>query len=129
MGYVYIAVGGSLGALARYFVSKFVGTHMEDIFPYGTMVANLSGSFFMGFLFEFFEQSLVSPGLRNLIAVGFIGAYTTFSTFMLESVNLMRAGEYRLAAWNLVASNVLGVAFVFSGLVASRYMLQWITHR
>jgi CrcB protein len=120
----YIALGGSIGALARYGLSKTVHLRVSDIFPWGTLAVNLTGCFLIGFFFEMFETIVIPADLRSFIAIGFIGAYTTFSTYGLESINLLRDGEIKLFVFNLLFSTVLGLLLVAAGLYASRFLLK-----
>jgi CrcB protein len=117
---LFIALGGSLGAVARYGVSSYVLTAVSEIFPWGTLIVNLSGSFLMGVVIELFEHTIVPPNLRSLITIGFLGAYTTFSTYSMETVNLLRDGEVRLATTNFLLSNVLACLLFILGLYCSR---------
>lgn len=121
---ITIATGGALGALARYGMATAVYRMTSESFPWGTLVVNLSGSFVLGVLVELFEASVISPEMRSLLTIGFLGAYTTFSTYTLESVNLLRQGEIALAAWNIIASNVLGLFMIVLGSYASRIVLK-----
>lgn len=76
--------------------------------------------FFAGFLWEIFDRTAVSPTARLFVFIGFLGGYTTFSSFGLETFNLVRDGEYKLALYNVLVSNILGIALVFLGFFASR---------
>lgn len=107
---VLIGIGGILGANARYLVSVWAARRIGTSFPYGTLIVNLTGSFLLGFLATGFVTRFVSgPGIQLLVSVGFLGAYTTFSTFAVESVGLVRRRAYVQAAANMVGSPVLGV--------------------
>ena len=124
MQYFYIAAGGSLGALGRYFLSFWVAQRAQMIFPWGTLIINLAGSFAIGFLFELFEALMLPPAYRAFFSIGFLGAFTTFSTFSLETVNLLRDGEWRLAALNVVFSVFLGVGMTLAGMIFGRLVLK-----
>jgi CrcB protein len=119
-----IAVGGSLGALARYGLSTFVYQLAGEIFPWGTLVVNLSGSYLIGVFIELFDTAVFPPAWRSLITIGFLGAYTTFSTYTLETVNLIRDGELRLATVNVLAGNIAGIFLVFLGISSARFVLR-----
>ncbi|MEW6511358.1 MAG: fluoride efflux transporter CrcB [Bacteroidota bacterium] len=119
-----IAAGGSLGAVARYGVSTFVYHATRGTFPWGTLVVNVTGSFIIGVLIELFDTAVIPSGWRSFITIGFLGAYTTFSTFTLETVNLIRDGELQLAAVNVLASNLVGLLFVVLGIYSSRFLLR-----
>ncbi len=91
--YLYIAVGGALGALARYALSGWVHGWAGAAFPWGTLAVNLLGAFLLGFAARFLEGTAASASLRALVTIGFLGAFTTFSTFSYETVALLRDGE------------------------------------
>ncbi|HEX4144847.1 MAG TPA: fluoride efflux transporter CrcB [Pirellulales bacterium] len=115
----YLAVGaaGSLGAMLRLAVSTFCGRWFGTAFPVGTLVINLSGSLFLGwFLTLIGQRYVVSDTLRMAVAVGFVGAYTTFSTFAYESNSLLEDGAGLKAGANLVGSVVLGLLAVRLGI-------------
>ncbi len=122
----FLIVGGSFGTLARFTVVKAVQSRLPTLFPWGTMIVNLSGSFIIGFLFILFEESFISRDFRALMMIGFLGAYTTFSTFSLETLNLMRDGEMTAAAGNILLTNFLGITCAFLGLLAGRVFLKFI---
>ncbi len=104
-----IGIGGFLGAVARYAVALWIGRQWISSFPLGTFVINVSGSFLIGLLMALFtERFLVSPQWRLLLVVGFLGAYTTFSTFEYETGALLKDGEWLMAMLNVVLSVVAG---------------------
>ena len=104
-----LVIGGSLGTIARYLLSGFVYQLWGVRFPYGTLVVNLVGCFLIGYLVILTEDRLLlSPNTRILLLVGFCGAFTTFSTFILETAQLMRDGESLLALGNVVFSVLAG---------------------
>lgn len=113
--YGLIALGGATGAMARYWVGAAVQLHFpKSTFPWGTFVINATGSFLLGFLATLLaERVLVSPNWRPLVTIGFIGAYTTFSTFEYESAQL---GSSWQAMWNLLGSVVVGYGAVMLGI-------------
>ena len=116
-----IAVAGSLGALARYGLEGAVSRRSAGAFPWGTFVVNVSGSFVLGLLFTLLtERWLVAPWLRSTLTIGFLGAYTTFSTLSLESYRLLEDGAYGLAFANLLGSLAAGMAAVYAGVVLGR---------
>jgi len=104
-----IGIGGFLGAVARYAVALWIGRQWISSFPMGTFIINVSGSFLIGLLMALFtERFLVSPQWRLLLVVGFLGAYTTFSTFEYETGALLKDGEWLMAMLNVVLSVVAG---------------------
>lgn len=119
-----VALGGSIGAVARYALSMAVARNVDVTFPWGTIIVNLSGSFFIGVLAELFDATLIPGQWKSFASIGVIGGYTTFSTLMLESVNLLRDGEWRLVGLNIVVSNVLGILFVLLGVAVCRLTLK-----
>ena len=104
-----LAIGGTAGTFARYLVGGLIYQIMGTSFPYGTIVVNLSGCFLIGFLAALAEEKfLLGPSSRTLLMIGFCGAYTTFSTFMLETSNLIKDGEMMRAFLNIAASVIFG---------------------
>jgi len=111
--YAWIALGGALGAMARGFVATWVQQRIHSEFPWGTFIINASGSLLLGFVATLIaEKVLNQPNARPFIAIGFIGAYTTFSTFEYETFKL---GPSLVALGNIVGSVVVGYACVFIG--------------
>ncbi len=121
---VSIALGGSLGALARYYLSKLITDFSGGIFPWGTLIVNVSGSLLIGFFYGLADKIILPVELKAFITIGFIGAFTTFSTFALESVNLLREGEIKLGLLNIGLNNIVGIAFVLLGFYAAGIILQ-----
>lgn len=118
---VLIGIGGILGANARYLVSVWAARRIGASFPYGTMIVNLSGSLLLGIMATAIVGRVVSePEVRLLVSVGFLGAYTTFSTFAFESVSLIRRRAYALATVNVLASTVLGLLGAWIGAMVAR---------
>lgn len=121
MHIVLIGIGGFFGAIARYAIDGWVSDATGGAFPWGTLVINATGSFALGLLFALaVERAALPADLRGPVGIGFIGAYTTFSTFTLESLRLMQDGAWTLAAANVVGSVVLGLAAVFAGVTVGR---------
>ncbi len=115
--YLVIALGGSLGAYARYGLGVWAADRFGAHFPYGTLLINVTGSFVLGlFLTLTAERFTVDPRWRLLFATGFLGAYTTFSTYTYESVQLILAGQWQAGVGNLLASNLLGLGAVALGI-------------
>ena len=115
-----VALAGALGTLARWGLGSWVG-HRFPSFPWGTMVVNVSGSFILGVLFAVLvERNIGSPTLRVALMTGLLGAYTTFSTFSLETFRLFEVGATGSAIANIGMSVVLGLLSVWLGVVAGR---------
>jgi CrcB protein len=118
---ILVAVGGAAGATARYLVDQWVSQRAGGAFPWGTLVVNLSGSLLLGLLFALaIEREVLPASVRAPVLVGFIGAYTTFSTLMLESWRLFEDGAFALAMTNLVGSSLLGMVALIGGLMIGR---------
>lgn len=116
--YLFIATGGALGSIARYWVGSTISGHTGMKFPYGTLVVNLTACLIIGFALTFLgERVELSPAWRFLIPVGFIGAYSTFSTYEWETLSNLRSGAYALAALYAVGSLILGLAATWCGAV------------
>jgi CrcB protein len=116
-----IGMAGLAGTLARYWLSGWADVRWGITFPIGTLIVNLVGCLAMGFLFHATaERFLVDPIIRTAILVGFLGGFTTFSSFGIQTFTLLRDGEVFLATLNVVLSNVLGIAFVWAGYAISK---------
>jgi CrcB protein len=122
MDLILIGAGGFFGAIARYLIDGWIsGSTRVGAFPAGTFVINLSGAFALGLLFALaLEKAAIDPRIRGPVMIGFLGAYTTFSTLMLESWRLAEDGSWALALLNLTLSVVLGMGAVFAGLTVGR---------
>ncbi len=104
-----VGFGGFLGAISRYAVTLWIGQKWATIFPIGTFVVNVSGSFLVSFFMSLFtEKLMVSPQLRMFLIIGFLGAYTTFSTFEYETGTLVDDSEWLLALANIILSVIAG---------------------
>ncbi|MGA3335515.1 MAG: fluoride efflux transporter CrcB [Terracidiphilus sp.] len=114
--YLFIAAGGALGSVARYWVGSTVSGRIGTRFPYGTMVINISACIIIGFTLTYFgKRADLDPAWRFLVAIGFIGAYSTFSTYEWETLSTMRSGAFLLASLYAVGSLVLGLAATWCG--------------
>ena len=124
--YFLLAAGGAIGTVLRYSLSGLTYRAANSVFPWGTLCVNLAGSFVIGLLWGIFEIQNLSSNMRTFIFIGILGGFTTFSTFTLESLNLFRDGEIRLAVTNVLASNIMGLALVFAGFLFARYVINLI---
>ncbi len=116
--YLLIALGGALGANARYLVSTWAASRFGLTFPYGTFLVNASGSFLMGFFLTVGANHLGNePDVRFLVATGFLGSYTTFSTFAYETITSIRRGAIRVSLIYALGSAITGIAGVALGMV------------
>jgi len=114
---VAIGLGAIAGALSRYYITLFLAQRLGSQFPYGTVFVNLTGCFLMGFLATLFAERLpsVSPDLKLLLTTGFLGAYTTFSTYGLDKLSLLRQGGVGSASFYWLGSTLLGLLCVHLG--------------
>lgn len=118
---LFVGFGGFLGAVSRFLVSSWVGQRWGRIFPLGTFVANTLGCLLIGFIMTLFSERLMaSPQLRLFVGVGFIGAFTTFSTFEYETGALMMDGQWLLALLNVVGSLVVGFIALKAGEILAK---------
>lgn len=119
-----VSAGGLLGANARYLLGVWIAqkTAEKTTFPWGTVLINLTGSFALGLFMTLALRHQWSDGWRLFFAVGFLGAYTTFSTFEYESIRLLMSGDIARAFGNLIGSVVVGLFAVWLGIVAARFL-------
>jgi len=119
--YLWVSVGALFGANLRYFVSRFAAKLVSPNFPYGTLIINISGSFVLGlFLIWTTERVLADARWRWLIAVGFCGSYTTFSSYAFETIAYFEQGHWSLFALNVLTNNLLCLAAVLVGAALAR---------
>jgi fluoride exporter len=118
---IWIGFAGLLGTLSRYLLSGWVDRRIGETFPSGTMVINLSGCFLAGFVYQLTEHRfMVDPIVRTSILIGFLGGFTTFSSFGLQTFTLLRDGEFWFAAVNMIVTNCAGIFLVWVGYVTSK---------
>ena len=120
--FLIISLGAVLGANTRYWVADWAAQRFGASFPYGTLIINLSGSLILGLFMAVFTSGrfLIDPNWRLLVAVGFLGSYTTFSTYTLESFNLMQSGQVWMGFLNLFGSSLLGGLAASIGMMLGR---------
>lgn len=121
---ISIAIGGAIGAVLRYHASGIISKYFDGVFPWGTLAVNLFGCFLIGLIWEVSANVVVSPHWRAFVFIGLLGAFTTYSTFGLETMNLLRAGEFNLAFLNIFYSNVLGIVLVFMGMKSTEILFK-----
>jgi CrcB protein len=126
MKIIYLLTGGAIGTVGRYALSGLTYRYLEGTFPYGTLLVNLLGSLLIGFLWGIFETENMSPGIRNFIFIGLLGGFTTFSTYSLETLNLARDGELKLAMANILANNLGGLLLVIIGFIVANGLTKLI---
>ena len=118
---LFFGVAGLLGTLGRYWLSGWADERWGASFPIGTLIVNLVGCLLIGFLFHATEEKyLVDPVLRSAVLIGFLGGFTTFSSFGVQTFNLLRDGEIFLAGVNVLVSNVAGLLLVWIGYAVSK---------
>ena len=125
--YLWIALGGALGSVARYGCSSLAARWIGDTFPWGTLFVNVVGSFVIGFFVGLTGPDgrvMVSPNARQFVTVGICGGYTTFSSFSLQTLNLVRDGELFEAGGNVLASVIGCLASVWVGYAAATALAQ-----
>ena len=124
MQWLWIGLGGALGSMLRYFMQSRVQAAHPGLFPYGTLTVNLLGSLVIGFLGGWFLSAPVSQNLRLFLMIGILGGFTTFSSFSLENLNLLREGHARIALAYIAASNVFGIGLAFAGFFLARAIVR-----
>lgn len=119
--FLLISLGAIVGANLRYWVGDWVAQRVGASFPFGTLIVNLTGTLLLGiFLTLATERFLIDPRWRVLVAIGFCGSYTTFSSYTYESVNLILTGQTTLGVFNLFGSALLGGLVMLAGIYIGR---------
>lgn len=120
---LYLCAGGAAGTLSRYYLSGVAQRLAGGSFPLGTFVVNMLGCLFFGAVWGYFENRLL-PGseVRLLALTGFMGAFTTFSTYMFETAELVKVGQIAMAMVNVVGQSALGLALVLTGIALGRLL-------
>ena len=118
-----IGLAGLVGTLCRYWLSGVLARRYGETFPTGTLAVNVAGCFLIGFLFYMFqERYVVGQTARTVVLVGFLGGFTTFSSYGLQTFTLLRDGEFAYAAANVFASNLLGLLMVWGGYALAKLL-------
>lgn len=121
MEYLWVGIGGFLGANARFAMTRLVADRLGSGYPWGTFLVNLVGAFLIGILLTVLtDRAVPDPFWRLILAVGFLGGYTTFSSYTFEAVALARDGEWATAGIYVLGSNVLGLAACAVGIALAR---------
>jgi CrcB protein len=119
-----IALGGAAGAVARYGLSGWVQNLLDTTFPMGTLVVNVLGSFLLGMALPLFESLAWSAEARTMVTMGFLGAFTTYSTFSYEAVVLLQGGEWSRGGLYMGGSLLLGLVGILGGMAFASFILQ-----
>jgi len=118
-----VGLGGFVGAITRFWVGVYIANRMGTRFPYGTFVINISGSFIIGLVITVLaERSSLSPNWRYLIPIGFVGAYTTFSTFEFETLRAIQDGQIAIGMLNVFGSVIAGFIAVWLGVITAKLL-------
>ena len=117
---ILISIGGAVGALSRYTLSNLISKEFQTNFPLGTLGVNLLGCFISGVAWQFSEHFAIAKNVRLFFFVGLLGAFTTFSTFGLESLHLFKDGHVKSAVLNIFLNNILGIILVLLGIFVYR---------
>lgn len=120
--FLFIAAGGAIGAILRYLVSGFVIKITGAEYFWGTVAVNLIGCFLIGLAWGVFSNLEINPNIKMFVFTGFLGAFTTFSTFAIDNFHLYRNGELPLLAVNVAVSNITGIFLVFAGYYVSKIL-------
>jgi len=120
-GVIFVALGGALGALGRYYVSMLLASKLGSDFPYGTLAVNALGGFFILFFITLFIDRLsIDPMWKLFVVTGMLGGFTTFSSFTFETISLFMDREYAKAFINLFSNNILAFGFGFLGYISAK---------
>ena len=122
MNTILIFLGAGIGGVSRYWFSNGVYWVLGRKFPYGTLFVNITGCFLMGVLFTLFLERATNPVLRSLLLIGFLGGYTTFSAFSIETVNLIESGDWLNAMLNILFNVIACIILTWLGVVWSRHL-------
>ena len=121
MNFIVVSLGAIVGANLRYIFSRYAAKVLGPVFPYGTLIINLTGSFIVGwFMIWTTERVLVDPRWRLLVVVGFCGGFTTFSSYAFESMAYFEQGQWLLMTTNILANNLLCMAAAIAGMALAR---------
>ncbi len=118
-----IMIGGSIGAALRHMLSFTIANNNNSSFPWGTFAVNIIGSFIIGVLWQFFNDYEIPAHIRAILITGGLGAFTTFSTYSLDTVILLQNGQVKMGLMNTAVNATLGIIAVWVGITAARHAL------
>lgn len=124
MDYLWVGIGGLVGANARFAVGRLIGDRFGTTFPFGTLVVNVSGALAIGLVLSVLVARVEDPAWRLLVVTGFLGGYTTFSAYSFEAVTLLLAGRGGQALLYVLGSNLLGVVGCWVGVLLGRAIVR-----
>ena len=123
LDFVIVSIGAVVGANARWILSRYAAKLLGPVFPYGTLIINLTGSLIVGFFITWTtERVLADPRWRLFIVVGFCGAFTTFSSYAFETMTYFEQGQWALLAANILSNNLLCLGAVLAGIALARVL-------
>jgi len=123
LNFVAISLGAIVGANSRYIISRYAARFLGPVFPYGTLIINVAGSFVVGlFLIWTTERVLIDPRWRLLVVIGFCGGFTTFSSYAFETMAYFEQGQWLLMTTNILANNLLSLAAAMAGMALARVL-------
>lgn len=121
LNYILVSAGAAIGGALRYGLSSFIQRNQSVIFPYGTLIVNVLGSFILGIImFYLNEKGLIGNDFRLFLTVGFCGGFTTFSTFSYETLTLFRDSEFDLAIYSILLNVVLSLVGIYLAYLISK---------
>jgi CrcB protein len=123
MNYLLVLIGGGIGALLRYITTEFIKSIINIKFSVGILFVNCIGAFIIGFLVNLFGNSSIDVKWKLFAITGFLGGYTTFSTYSLETVQYFISGNIKMAFMNILLSNVLCILFVLIGMYVNKILI------
>jgi CrcB protein len=123
MDFLYVIIGGGIGAVLRYFSTQFINSSINIKFPLGTLFVNCIGALLIGFLINIFDVFQINIKWKLFLVTGFLGGYTTFSAYSLETVQYFINGNIKHALINILLNNVLCILFVLLGILLNRLII------
>jgi len=124
MEFMWVGIGGFLGANSRNYAEKLINNWLGTAFPFGTFIVNITGAFIIGIIATYLgERYLDDPYLKQLLVVGFLGGYTTFSSYSLDAINLFEDGKWQEALLYIIGSNGPGILACFLGVILTRRLI------